>query len=99
MTDSKRELHASPQRLAKDSERNLIETFRNCEENTGKQFEGAETLSCFQNPGSELQEPQVPAGATGPLSSKNIMKSIYYQNIDTKVDKEHFHSDFQVGLR
>jgi len=41
VTDSKRELHASPQRLAKDSERNLIETFRNCEEYPGKQFEGA----------------------------------------------------------
>jgi hypothetical protein len=47
VTESKRELHASPQRLAKDSERNLIETFRNCEENPGKQYDGAETLSCF----------------------------------------------------
>ena len=97
--DGKRELHASPQRLAKDSERNLIETFRNCEENPGQHYEGAETLSCFQSAGIGIQEPQVPVGATDPLSSKNIMKSIYYQNIDTKVDKEHDHSDFQVGLR
>ena len=27
------------------------------------------------------------------------MKSIYYQNIDTKIDKEHQHDDFSVGLR
>ena len=27
------------------------------------------------------------------------MKSIFYQNIETTVDKQHDHPDFKVGLR
>jgi hypothetical protein len=98
---SNRELRASPQHFPKEPERNLIDTFQNM-----KQYDPNDQPTHYQQATSPLNLPvensqSAPAEEEKPpkiIDSKNIMKSIFYQNNDN-VDISHFYNDkTQIGI-
>ena len=74
----------------KDSERNLIESFRNCEV---KENINQNNITSPDTP----QLPYIPSQRE--ITSKNIMKSIFYQNNDSIIDQHHNREQFSIDLR